>query len=128
MITFNPNKKYYYCKKDCARHYNIKLTPTYTIDIKYGGLSQSYNKKLDVEGIVLTMVDKRNSLSSLIEKDVRVHFKDKVYKTTIPRNVKVSEAPSHGKPALIYDTKCSGSLAYIELAKELILKQNNENE
>lgn len=47
MITFNPNKKYYYCKKDCARHYNIKLTPKYTIDIKYGGLSQSYNKKLE---------------------------------------------------------------------------------
>ena len=91
-------------------------------------IKENYNKSLDVEGIVLTMVDKRNSLSSLIEKDVRGHFKDKVYKTTIPRNVKVSEAPSHGKPALIYDTKCSGSLAYIELAKELILKQNNENE
>ena len=91
-------------------------------------IKESYNKNLDVEGIVLTMVDKRNSLSSLIEKDVRGHFKDKVYKTTIPRNVKVSEAPSHGKPALIYDTKCSGSLAYIELAKELILKQNIENE
>ena len=95
-----------------------------TIDL----IRENYNKDVLIEGILLTMVDKRNSLSSLIEKDVRGHFKDKVYKTTIPRNVKVSEAPSHGKPALIYDTKCSGSLAYIELAKELILKQNNENE
>ena len=100
----------------------------FKIPKSYYFTKESYNKKLDVEGIVLTMVDKRNSLSSLIEKDVRGHFKDKVYKTTIPRNVKVSEAPSHGKPALIYDTKCSGSLAYFELAKELILKQNIQNE
>ena len=70
------------------------------------------------------MSDKRNSLSSLVEKDVRNHFGNKVYKTTIPRNVKISEAPSHGKPALIYDTHCAGSLAYIELAKEVILNQN----
>jgi len=69
------------------------------------------------------MVDKRNSLSSLVEKDVRSHLGEKVYKTTIPRNVRISEAPSHGKPALIYDTKCSGSIAYIELAKEIILNQ-----
>ena len=69
------------------------------------------------------MVDKRNSLSHLVEKDVREHLGDKVYKTTIPRNIRVSEAPSHGKPVLIYDTKCPGSLAYIELAKEVILNQ-----
>ncbi len=87
-------------------------------------IQQSYNKKLEIEGILLTMVDKRNSLSSLVEKDVRQHFEKKVYKTTIPRNIKISEAPSHGKPALIYDTHCAGSLAYIELAKEVILNQN----
>ena len=91
-------------------------------------IQQNYNKELEIEGIVLTMLDKRNSLSSLVEKDVRQHFGKKVYKTTIPRNVKISEAPSHGKPALIYDTQAAGSLAYIELAKEVILNQNKINE
>ena len=66
-------------------------------------IKENYNSKLNVEGILLTMVDKRNSLSSLVEKDVREHFGEIVYRTTIPRNVKISEAPSHGKPALIYD-------------------------
>ena len=91
-------------------------------------IQQNYNKELEVEGILLTMIDKRNSLSSLVEKDVRKHFGNKVYKTTIPRNVRISEAPSHGKPALIYDTQAAGSLAYIELAKEVILNQNKTNE
>ncbi len=91
-------------------------------------IKKNYNQSLEIEGIVLTMLDKRNSLSSLVEKDVREHFGKKVYKTTIPRNVKVSEAPSHGKPAIIYDTHCPGSLAYIALAKELILNQNKNNE
>ena len=86
-------------------------------------IKENYNKKIFIEGVVLTMVDKRNSLSHLVEKDVREHLGQKVYKTTIPRNIRISEAPSHGKPALIYDTKCSGSLAYIELAKEVILNQ-----
>ena len=66
------------------------------------------------------MLDKRNSLSTLVENDVREHFGDQVYKTTIPRNVKISEAPSHGLPAIIYDLKCSGSQAYIALAKEFL--------
>ena len=91
-------------------------------------IKENFNPKLSVEGIVLTMVDKRNSLSSLVEKDVREHFGEIVYKTTIPRNVKISEAPSHGKPALLYDTQAAGSLAYIELAKEVILNQNKINE
>ena len=86
-------------------------------------IKDNYNSKLNVEGILLTMVDKRNSLSSLVEKDVREHFGEIVYRTTIPRNVKISEAPSHGKPALIYDVNCSGSMAYIGLAKEIINKQ-----
>ena len=72
---------------------------------------------------MLTMYDRRNSLSSLVEQDVREHFKDKVYNTVIPRNVRISEAPSHGKPVLLYDTQCIGSQAYIGLAKEVILKQ-----
>ena len=91
-------------------------------------IQENYNKDLKIEGILLTMLDKRNSLSSLVEKDVRHHFGDQVYKTTIPRNVKISEAPSHGKPALIYDTQAAGSIAYIELAKEVILNQNKNNE
>ena len=90
-----------------------------TIDL----IKDNYNKKIFIEGILLTMVDKRNSLSSLVESDVRSHLGDKVYKTTIPRNIRVSEAPSHGKPVLIYDTQCSGSIAYIQLAKEVILNQ-----
>ena len=91
-------------------------------------IQENYNKDLKIEGILLTMLDRRNSLSSLVEKDVREHFGKKVYKTTIPRNVKISEAPSHGKPALIYDTHCAGSLAYIELAKEVILNQKEIHE
>ena len=86
-------------------------------------IKDNYNKKIFIEGILLTMVDKRNSLSSLVENDVRLHLGEKVYKTTIPRNIRISEAPSHGKPALIYDAQCSGSLAYIQLAKEVILNQ-----
>ena len=69
------------------------------------------------------MHDKRNTLSDLVEEDVRSHYKHKVYKTIIPRNVRISEAPSHGKPVLIYDTACVGSKAYIELAKEVIFNQ-----
>ncbi len=91
-------------------------------------IQQNFNKDLKIEGILLTMLDKRNSLSSLVERDVRQHFGNQVYKTTIPRNVKISEAPSHGKPALVYDTQAAGSLAYIELAKEVILNQNKNYE
>lgn len=91
-------------------------------------IKENYNSALKVEGILLTMVDKRNSLSALVEKDVREHFGDIVYKTTIPRNVKISEAPSHGKPAILYDVNCSGSMAYIGLAREIINKEGLRNE
>ena len=74
------------------------------------------------------MVDKRNSLSGLVETDVRNHFGETVYQTTIPRNVKVSEAPSHGKPAILYDVNSAGSMAYIGLAREIIKKQGLINE
>ena len=86
-------------------------------------IKENFNTGLFVEGILLTMVDKRNSLSALVEKDVRNHFGDTVYQTTIPRNVKVSEAPSHGKPVILYDVNSSGSMAYISLAREIISKQ-----
>jgi chromosome partitioning protein len=69
------------------------------------------------------MFDKRNTLTEQVAADVRAHFGDKVYQTVIPRNVRVSEAPSHGLPALIYDVKCPGSQAYIKLAAELIQRE-----
>ena len=86
-------------------------------------IKQNFNPDLELEGVVLTMYDKRNLLSELVENDVRDVFGDKVYKTIIPRNVRISEAPSHGKPVLIYDTTCVGSKAYIDLAKEVIFNQ-----
>ncbi len=85
-------------------------------------ISQNINPDLKIEGIVLTMYDKRNKLTEQVEDDVRNFLASSVYKTVIPRNVKLSEAPSHGKPVLIYDVNCSGSLAYIELAKEMLSK------
>ena len=86
-------------------------------------IKSNLNPQIQIEGVVLTMYDKRNSLSALVEEDVRDHFGKKVYKTVIPRNVRISEAPSHGKPVLIYDTSCVGSMAYIGLAKEVIFNQ-----
>ena len=80
----------------------------------------SLNINLKLNGIILTMYDKRNSLSSLIEKEAREYFDINVYKFNVPRNVTLSEAPSHGLPAIIYDLKCSGSQAYIALAREFL--------
>lgn len=90
-----------------------------TIDLVHANL----NPRLEIQGIVLTMYDQRNNLSEQVESDVREHFGDKVYATRIPRNVRVSEAPSHGKPALIYDLKCAGSQAYLGLARELVAQE-----
>ncbi len=91
-------------------------------------IKKSYNPKLEIDGIVLTMVDRRNKLSLLVEADVRETFKELVFKTTIPRNIRLSEAPSHGKPALIYDNKCYGSISYMLLARELLKRKNLLNE
>lgn len=84
---------------------------------------KNLNPALEIEGIVLTMFDRRNSLSEQVAKDVQHHLPDYVFKTIIPRNVRISEAPSHGKPVLIYDVKCAGSLAYMELARELLERE-----
>lgn len=81
------------------------------------------NPDLELQGVVLTMHDRRNNLTNQVEEDVRGHFGDKVYRTVIPRNVRISEAPSHGKPALLYDLKCPGSQAYIQLASEVIQRE-----
>ena len=82
------------------------------------------NPELKVRGILLTMFDKRNKLSSQVDKEARNHFKDKVYQTVIPRNVRLSEAPSHGLPCVIYDKNCVGSKSYFNLADEFIKKKN----
>jgi chromosome partitioning protein len=85
------------------------------------------NTTLDICGIVLTMYDKRNKLTEHIEADVRGFLKELVFQTVIPRNIRLSEAPSYGKPAIIYDMKCPGSRAYILLAKELIEKEKHRH-
>jgi chromosome partitioning protein len=90
-------------------------------------IKASLNPRLTVKGIILTMVDKRNKLTNQVELDVRQTFDKLVYSTTIPRNIKLSEAPSHGQPAIIYDSKCLGSMAYIMLVKEMMM-QNMEFE
>jgi chromosome partitioning protein len=86
-------------------------------------IKRSLNPGLEIQGVVLTMFDKRNNLSDLVAADVRGHFGDKVYDTVIPRNVRVSEAPSHGKPVLIYDFRSAGAQAYIHLASEVLRRE-----
>ncbi|HEX9570438.1 MAG TPA: AAA family ATPase [Rhodospirillales bacterium] len=86
-------------------------------------VKRAFNPGLDIQGIVLTMHDQRNNLSHMVANDVRDHFGDKVYKTVIPRNVRVSEAPSHGRPVIIYDLHCPGSKAYLDLAGEIIHRE-----
>ncbi|WP_309092674.1 ParA family protein [Phenylobacterium sp.] len=90
-----------------------------TIDLVRGSL----NPALEIQGVILTMYDRRNSLSEQVARDVRGHFGETVYQTVIPRNVRVSEAPSFGKPALVYDLKCAGSQAYLKLAREVVLRE-----
>lgn len=82
-----------------------------------------YNPALEIHGVVLTMYDRRNNLSGMVANDVRKFFGDKVYKTVIPRNVRVSEAPSFGLPAIVYDMKCPGAEAYIHLASEVLKRE-----
>jgi len=84
------------------------------------------NPGLIIRGILLTMFDKRNKLSTQVDKEARDYFKGKVYQTVIPRNVRLSEAPSHGLPCVVYDKSCLGSKSYFQLAKEFINKKNKE--
>ncbi|MBP7816445.1 MAG: ParA family protein [Phenylobacterium sp.] len=92
-----------------------------TVELVRGSL----NPNLEIQGVVLTMYDRRNSLSEQVAKDVRAHFGGTVYATVIPRNVRVSEAPSFGKPVLVYDLKCAGSQAYLKLAREVVLRERD---
>jgi chromosome partitioning protein len=82
------------------------------------------NRNLIISGILLTMYDRRNSLSSIIANDARSHFKNLVFDTVIPRNVRISEASSHGKPVLLYDIKSLGAISYIELAREFLNRES----
>ena len=88
----------------------------------------SLNPALEIQGVVLTMFDRRNNLSAQVAADVRAHFGDTVYDTVIPRNVRVSEAPSHGKPVLLYDYRCAGSRAYMDLVAELLRRDRERAE
>ena len=87
-----------------------------TIDL----IKENLNHDLSISGIILTMHDRRNKLTEQVESDVREYLQSKVFKTHIPRNIRLSEAPSHGVPGIIYDPKCIGSISYIELAKEIL--------
>lgn len=88
-------------------------------------IQNKLNPKLAIHGVLLTMYDRRNKLTEYIEQDVRSFLGDDVYHTVIPRNVRLSEAPSHGMPAIVYDMKCMGSQAYLKFAKELIKKEKS---
>ena len=116
---------------------NSLLVPLQTEFFALEGLTQlmktidrvkvKLNPKLDIQGILLTMYDRRNKLSAEVEREARNYFKDKVYQTVIPRNVRLSEAPSHGVPVLMYDKLCSGSKAYFNFTDEF-LNQDNSTE
>ncbi len=141
-----PGRNYSYILVDCPPSLNLLtinalaaadavLVPLQCEYFALEGLSQllrtvervrnSLNSRLIIQGVVLTMYDRRNSLSDQVAQDVRSVLGDKVYQTVIPRNVRVSEAPSHGKPVLLYDGKCAGSQAYIRLASEIIRREHD---
>jgi chromosome partitioning protein len=86
-------------------------------------VKKSLNPRLSLHGVVLTMFDRRNNLCDMVAADVRSHFGDTVFDTVIPRNVRVSEAPSHGKPVLLYDIRSPGAQAYIHLASEVLKRE-----
>ena len=87
-------------------------------------IKENLNPRLKIRGILLTMFDKRNKLSSEVDNEARKYFKEKVYQTVIPRNVRLSEAPSHGVPVLIYDKNCPGSKSYYNFTDEFIIQEN----
>ncbi len=139
-----PEERYTYVLVDCPPSLNLVtvnamaasdaiLVPLQCEFFALEGLSQllktveqvraTLNPDLSIHGIVLTMYDARNRLSGQVVADVRGFMGDKVYQTIIPRNVRVSEAPSHGKPVLLYDLKCVGSQAYLRLASEIIQRE-----
>ena len=104
----------------------VEFLPLEGLDHLLGSVARArrtFNPRLAIDGIVLTMFDRRNALSDSVALDVRQHLGDKVYRTVIPRNVRVSEAPSHGLPVLVYDHRCAGSVAYMQLAREMLKQE-----
>tara|TARA_B100001250_G_C19141197_1_gene503927 strand:- start:150 stop:527 length:378 start_codon:yes stop_codon:yes gene_type:complete len=109
---------------------NSLLVPLQTEFFALEGLTQlmktidriknNLNPELSIKGILLTMYDKRNKLSGEVEKEAREYFKEKVYRTVVPRNVRLSEAPSHGMPVLLYDKNCPGSKSYFNFTQEFL--------
>ncbi|MBL4930495.1 ParA family protein [Clostridium paridis] len=89
-------------------------------------VKKALNKKLDVEGVVMTMFDARTNLSIEVQKEVEKYFGDKVYNTTIPRNIRLAESPSFGLPIMLYDDKCKGAEAYLNLTKEFLSRQGDK--
>ena len=83
-------------------------------------VQERFNPGLAIDGVVLTMYDRRNSLSEQVAADLRAYFGDKVFATAVPRNVRIAEAPSHGKPVLIYDLRCPGAQAYVPPGAETL--------
>lgn len=143
------NDKYDYIIMDCAPSLNLLtvnalnaahsfLVPMQTEYLAMEGLSQllntvkliraSLNPNIKLEGILMTMYDSRNNLCKLVAQDLMTHFKDDMMKTIIPRNVKLSECPSFGKPIILYDITSKGSEAYLSLAREIILKSEKKPE
>ena len=114
---------------------NSLLVPLQTEFFALEGLTQlmktidrikiNLNPSLEIQGILLTMYDRRNKLSSQVEQEARNYFKEKVYQTVIPRNVRLSEAPSHGVPVLIYDKNCPGSKSYYSFTDEFIHQESH---
>ena len=114
---------------------NSLLVPLQTEFFALEGLTQlmktidrikiNLNPGLEIQGILLTMYDRRNKLSSQVEHEARNYFKEKVYQTVIPRNVRLSEAPSHGVPVLIYDKQCLGSKSYIKFTEEFLAQESS---
>jgi chromosome partitioning protein len=143
-LTTRGGEAYSYILLDCPPSFNLLtmnamaaadsvLVPLQCEFFALEGLSQlletvdqvrrTVNPRLDIQGIVLTMFDARNNLAQQVVSDVRTYLGEKVYQTLIPRNVRVSEAPSYGKPAILYDLKCAGSQAYLQLASEVIQRE-----
>ncbi len=148
-LSLSEGLAYSYILVDCPPSFNLLtmnamaaahsvLVPLQCEFFALEGLSQlletvdqvrrSVNPGLDIQGIVLTMFDSRNNLAQQVVNDVRTHLGDKVYHTLIPRNVRVSEAPSYGKPAILYDLKCAGSQAYLQLASEVIQRERQRKQ
>ena len=145
-FTSNYEKNYDYILIDCPPSLSLLtvmalvashslLVPLQTEFFALEGITQliktieriksNLNQSLEIRGILLTMYDKRNKLSSEVESEARKYFQDKVYKTVIPRNVRLSEAPSHGVPVLIYDKTCPGSKSYYNFTDEFLDQENN---